>query len=96
MAAAMLMVSGPSEAKMHAGKAGNSSESSQGGYDMTGNSALCCVCKSFKLERCTSKYRFGIRHVLCYVLRCVAAYVHAEIVEAQNRLLCHCHPSHQL
>ncbi|DBA73153.1 hypothetical protein WJX79_001362 [Trebouxia sp. C0005] len=36
MAAAMLMVSGPSEAKMHAGKAGNASESSQGGYDMTG------------------------------------------------------------
>ncbi len=36
MAAAMFMISGPSEAKMHAGKAGSSSESSQGGYDMTG------------------------------------------------------------
>ena len=46
MAAAMLMVGGPSEAKMHAGKAGNSSESSQGGYDMTGHDMLGLCCSS--------------------------------------------------
>ena len=40
MAAAMLLGSTPSEAKMHAGKAGNASESSQGGYDMTGKQLL--------------------------------------------------------
>ncbi len=97
MAAAILMVSGPSEAKMHAGKAGNSSESSQGGYDMTGKSAICCMCRSFKLERCTSTFQSVIHHVLlCYVLQCVAAYVHAKAVEAQDRLLCHCHPPHHL
>ena len=32
----MLMMTAPVEAKMHAGKAGNSSEASQSGYDMTG------------------------------------------------------------
>jgi len=97
MAAAILMVSGPSEAKMHAGKAGNSSESSQGGYDMTGKSAICCcMCRSFKLERCTSTFQSVIHHVLlCYVLQCVAAYVHAKAVEAQDRLLCHCLHFHQ-
>lgn len=36
LAAAMLMVSSPVEAKMHSGKAGNASEASQSGYDMTG------------------------------------------------------------
>ena len=50
MAAAMLMVSGPSEAKMHAGKAGSSSESSEAGYDMTGMLVcfllICCQSNS--------------------------------------------------
>ena len=36
VAAAMLMMTAPVEAKMHSGKAGNSSEASQSGYDMTG------------------------------------------------------------
>lgn len=39
VAAAMLMISGPSEAKMF-GRSGSSTESSQSGYDMTGKLEL--------------------------------------------------------
>lgn len=44
LAAAMLMMSAPVEAKIQGGKASSSTESSQSGYDMTGKlcSLLCC------------------------------------------------------
>ena len=59
MAAAMLLGSTPSEAKMHAGKAGNSSESSQGGYDMTGKQLLELVRlpSSSTVQRCHNRMR---------------------------------------